>query len=33
MFDGDKLIAKVPLSWKKSSSMGVVFPHKIRNCN
>ena len=33
MFDGDKLIAKVPLSWKKSFSMGVVIPHKLRICN
>ena len=33
MFDGDKLIAKVPLNWKKSFSMGVVIPHKLRNCN
>ena len=33
MFSNDKLIAKVPLSWKKSFSMGVVIPHKIRNCN
>ena len=33
MFEGDKLVAKVPLSWKKSFSMGVVIPHKIRNCN
>ena len=32
MFEGDKLMAKVPLSWKKSFSMGVVIPHKIRNC-
>ena len=33
MFDGGKLIGKVPLSWKKSFSMGVVIPHKMRNCN
>ena len=33
MFGGDKLIAKVPLSWKKSFSRGVVIPHKMRNCN
>ena len=33
MADGDKLVAKVPLSWKKSFSQGVVIPHKIRNCN
>ena len=28
---GGKLIAKVPLSWKKSFSMGVVIPHKVKN--
>ena len=33
MADGDKLIAKVPLSWKKPFSLGVVIPHKMRNCN
>ena len=33
MFGGDKLVAKVPLSWKKSFSQGVVIPHKMRNCN
>ena len=33
MLEGDKLIAKVPLSWKKSFSMGVVIPHKLRNCS
>ena len=33
MADGDKLIAKVPLSWKKSFSRGVVIPHKMRNCH
>ena len=32
MANGDKLIAKVPLSWKKSFSHGVVIPHKMRNC-
>ena len=32
MFNGDKLIAKVPLSWKKSFSYGVVISQKIRNC-
>ena len=32
MFNGDKLIAKVPVSWKKSFSRGVVTPHKMRNC-
>ena len=33
MFGGDKLVAKVPLSWKKSFSQGVVIPHKKRNCS
>ena len=33
MADGDKLVAKVPLSWKKSFSQGVVIPHKMRSCN
>ena len=33
MLGGDKLIANVPLSWKKSFSQGVVIPHKMRNCN
>ena len=33
MADGDKLFAKVPLSWKKSFSQGVVIPHKMRNCS
>ena len=33
MVDGDKLVAKVPLSWKKCFSQGVVIPHKLRNCN
>ena len=32
MYNGDKLIAKIPLSWKKSFSHGVVIPHKMRNC-
>ena len=32
MADGDKLIAKVPLSWKKSFSQGVVIPHKMKDC-
>ena len=32
MADGDNLIAKVPLSWKKSFSQGVVIPHKMRYC-
>ena len=33
MFEDDELVAKVPLSWKKSFSMGVVIPHKMRKCN
>ena len=33
MSEGDKLVAKVPLSWKKSFSKGIVKLHKIRNCN
>ena len=33
MADGDKLVAKVSLSWKKSFSQGVVITHKMRNCN
>ena len=32
MLNGDKLIAKVTLSWKKTFNMGVVIPHKMRNC-
>ena len=31
-FDGDKLIAKLPLSWKKSFRLGVLVPHKMNNC-
>ena len=27
-----KLIAEIPLSWRKSFSQGVVIPHKIKNC-
>ena len=33
VFRGDKLFAKVPLSWIKSFNMSVVIPHKMRNCN
>ena len=33
MFEGDKLIAKVPLSWKKSINQGVTIPYKVTNCN
>ena len=32
MADGGNLIAKVPLSWKKSFSQGVLIPHKMRYC-
>ena len=32
MTDGGKLIAKIPLSWKKSYSQGVVILHKMRKC-
>ena len=31
LFDGDKLYAKVRLSWKKSFSYGIVIPHKMRD--
>ena len=31
MANGDNLIAKIPLSWKKSFSQGVVIPHRMRN--
>ena len=27
-----KLIAKIPLSWKKSFSHGIIIPHKMKNC-
>ena len=33
MADGDKLVAKIPLSWKNSFSQGVVIPHKMRDCH
>ena len=33
MADGDNLIAKVSLSWKKAFSQGVIIPHKMRNCS
>ena len=33
MYKGDKLVAKVSLSWKKSFSQRVVIPHKRRNCS
>ena len=32
MKDGGNLLAKVPLSWKKSFSQGVVIPHKMKSC-
>ena len=31
MADGDNLIAKVPLSWKKTFTQGVIKPHKMKN--
>ena len=31
VFKGDKLVAKVPLSWKKLFSQGVVIPNKMKN--
>ena len=32
MAEGDKLLAKIPLSWKKSFSQGVIIPHKMKDC-
>ena len=32
MADGKNLIAKVPLSWKKSFGQGIVITHKTKNC-
>ena len=32
MLDADKLTAKVPFSWIKGFSHGVILPHKMRNC-
>ena len=32
MARGDKSVAKIHLSWKKSFSQGVVIPQKMRNC-
>ena len=29
---GGKLLAEVPLSWKKSFSTGVVIPYKMKKC-
>ena len=31
MANGGELIAKIPVSWKKSFSPGVVIPHKKKN--
>ena len=33
MANGGKLMAKIPLTWKKSFSQGAVIPHKMRNCD
>ena len=33
MYGADNLNANVPLSWKESFIMGVIIPHKMRNCN
>ena len=33
MFDGDKVVARVSLSWKNSFSISVVIPHKMRDGN
>ena len=33
MFQGDKLVAKVPLSWEKNFSYGVIIALKMRICN
>ena len=32
MFNGDELVAKVALSWKKSFCQRFVIPHKLRKC-
>ena len=32
MAGGDNLRAKMPLSWKKAFSQGVIIPHKMKNC-
>ena len=32
MLDSDVLIAKVPLSWRKSFIHGVIIPHKLGIC-
>ena len=33
IYNGNNFYAKVPLSWKKSFSMGVVIPNITKNCN
>ena len=33
MLKGGKLMAKEPLSWKKSFSYGVIIPYKVITCN
>ena len=33
IYGGDKFIVKIPLSWEKSFSMGVVIPHKMKKGN
>ena len=33
MANGGKLLAKVPLSWKKSFSQRISIPHKMRSCS
>ena len=32
MFDGEKLVTKQALSWKKQFDIGVIIPSKKRNC-
>ena len=32
MANGGNLLAKVPLSWKKSISKGVIIPHEMKIC-
>ena len=32
MANGNKLIAKVSLSWRKTFRQGDVIPHTIKNC-
>ena len=33
MFEGDKLVARVSLSWKKIFPKGFIIPHKFGNFN